>query len=111
MSLKSGDGAATQHATRKQFGGGGGPANHPLKKSPVNPTQPNVDEAKAHAASKPKMAPQATAKEGSKDGRHTVTATNVSGAGRNSSSSRYTAPRGKESSDPMQCGYTKPGKM
>lgn len=109
MSLKKGDGAVTQHGTNKQFGKGPGASNTPLKKSSVNPNPPNVQEIKGHGGGKPKMAPQATSKEGNSTGRHTVLLTEKKAHGRDSAKT-FTAPRSAGSSDPLQTGFVKLGK-
>lgn len=106
--LKKADGAVTQHATKKQFGSGGGVTNVPLKKSTVNPTQPNVYEGKSHKASAPKSPPTAAEKKGKPAG---TVAVNEAKAGGGSGRNTFTAPRREGGHDPLECGYTRPGKM
>lgn len=77
-----------------------------LKKSTANPPAPVLAEAKSHKAGAPKTVPN---RPGSASGH--VLQSEAKPAGRNSSSSRYTAPRKEGSHNPLECGYTKPGKM
>lgn len=111
--LKKGTGDVTHHGDNKQNERGSGVTNHPLKKSTVNPVQPNVAEGKAHAASAPKIAPQATEKKGGSEGRHTVIQTEKKPAGRDAAigKSTFQAPRKDGGNDPLERGFTKPGKM
>lgn len=102
--MKDGMGKSTQHGDNKQGSNGPGVTNHPLKKSTANPQPPSQQEGKAHAAGAPKQPPQAAAKTGAKSGRGTVAVVE----GRPSkTSSTYRAPRGGESHNPVECGYTK----
>jgi len=82
-----------------------------LKKSTVNPEQPNIKDAPAASKGMGKQPPQAAAKTGGKEPAKNIAQVEIQPAGRNSSSSRYTAPRKEGSSAPFDCGYTKPGKM
>lgn len=111
MKPKPGTGAVTQHATNKQFGKGPGVTNHPLKKSTANPEAPSLKEASPRAKGVP-MAPKVNeGTDGKASGAKRIIQTEIKPAGRNSTSSTFTAPRSGESHDPLQCGYTKPGKM
>lgn len=106
--MKDGMGKSTQHGDNKQNERGSGVTNHPLKKSTANPQAPSVQEGKSHAAGAPKHAPQAKAKSGNNEGRHTVA---VMEGHTSKTSSTYKAPRSEGSHNPVECGYTKPGKM
>src|SRR5689334_15908355 len=108
MSVKPGTGDSTQHGDNRQGSNGPGVKNVPLKKSTANPQPPSQQEGKPHAAGAPKHAPQAKAKSGNSEGRNTVA---VVEGHTSKTSSTYRAPRSEGSSNPVECGYTKPGKM
>ena len=75
-----------------------------LKKSMVNPEPPQVDEISGGSKGMPAQPAQASSRTGgSTDG----ALAEIKPAGRNSSTSRYTAPRKDCGSSPMECGYTK----
>ena len=79
----------------------------PLKKSSVNPESPLLKEASPRGKSisePPKINAGATSGSGGK--RVINTETHPS-----KTSSTFTAPRQGESHNPVDCGYTKPGKM
>jgi hypothetical protein len=108
---KPSTGKTTEHADNKQFERGSGVKNVPLKKSPVNAEPPNQMEAKPRGKSVP-MAPKINeGTNGQADGAKRVISTEAKPAGRNSTQSTYRAPRGSESSNPVECGYTKLGKV
>lgn len=77
----------------------------PLQKSTTNKQPPNLNEGKAHGASSPKTVPN---RPGSTKNRVILTGSTT----RASNKSTFRAPRSNDSgSNPMTCGYTKPGKM
>lgn len=76
-----------------------------LKKSTANPNPPNLKEISPRGKGIPSNPPQAAAKTGGS--KAAVIQTEIKPAGRNSSSSTFTAPRKGDSGDPMHCGYTK----
>lgn len=81
-------------------------------KSKANPNPPNVAEGKNHYAKGVPMAPKINeGTDGQPDGAKRVINTEVKARGRDSTRSTYTAPRKGDSHDPMECGYTRPGKM
>ena len=82
----------------------------PLKKSTTNPIAPIVTEASPRGKSVP-MAPKINAGTGSQaDGAKRVIQGEAKPAGRNSSSSTFSAPRKDGGTTPAECGYTKLGK-
>ena len=74
-----------------------------LKKSTVNPTQPNIKDASGGGKGV-HPAPKINAEAGGKR----VILTEASASGKKNT---FTAPRKDGSMDPAMCGYTKPGKM
>ena len=77
-----------------------------LKKSMVNRQPPVIADAKGGKKGMPSQPVQATSRQGnSKAGGHLVR--DAKGAKHNPT---FTAPR-REHSSPMECGFTKPGKM
>lgn len=73
------------------------------KKSTTNPEPSLLEEVKGHGASAPKTRPN------SPDS--TKNRVILTGASPSRTSSTFTAPRKEPSCAPMDCGYTKPGKM
>lgn len=122
--LKKGTGDATHHGDNKQNERGPGATNHPFEKSKgpntsqnmvdaskwksrANPNPPNQGEAK-NTAPKVHMTPKINEGTGGQaDGAKRVINGEAKPAGRNSTSSTYTAPRSEGSKDPMERGYTK----
>lgn len=75
----------------------------PLKKSGANPNPPMLEEGKPRGKGMPPTRPNLPGSE-----KNHVILTEAKPAGRNSTSSTFRAPRGGESHDPAECGYTKP---
>lgn len=103
---KPATGTVTEHGDRKQFGKGPSVSNTPLKKSGTNPEAPLLREKAPHGAKSPVERPNQPLG----TNRH-VAVDEAHPAGRDSTSSTFRAPRGGESHNPVDCGYTKPGKM
>ena len=76
-----------------------------LKKSTVNPPAPLLAEKSPRGKGIPGNPPTAREKTGGSTA--AVLRTEIKPAGRNSSSSHYTAPRKECGSSPFECGYTK----
>lgn len=104
--IKKADGAVSQHATNRQFERGPGVKNVPLKKSTTNPEPTMIaqNQPTPHKG-KPVTRPNSPAS----DAGRVLLEQNQ--AGSHKTGSTFRAPRSSGSSDPLQTGYTKPGKM
>jgi len=104
--LKNGMGDASEHPENRQNERGAGVTNTPLKKSPTNPEQPSVREAKARAPSTPVERPnEPLGKRGH------VAQDEIAAKGRNSTGSTFRAPRKEGSREPTEAGFTHLGKV
>lgn len=77
-----------------------------LKKSMVNRVQPHVADAKGGSKGMPSQPAQATSRKGNSSAG--VILTEAKGAKHKAT---FRAPRQGGGESPMECGYTKPGKM
>lgn len=107
--MKTGMGDSSEHPLNRQFERGPGATNVPLKKSDVNPTQPNVNEGRAHAAGAPKSPLTAGEKTGGKTPDGVVGY--VGAQPSKEKGSTFQAPRKEGSMNPVECGYTPLGKV
>ena len=121
--LKKGTGDATEHPINRQNERGAGVKNQPFTashgpdksqnkvqgnrwKSMVNPNQPNQGEIKNKTPAAPVTRPNEPL---GKSGH--VAQAEIAPHGRQNTSSTYRAPRKEGGHDPLEAGYTKPGKM